>query len=162
VASSSALQLADLALSWSNKTGDADLSLIDLDLASERGLQTAVMLSLFTDRRAETDDQPPSGDARDRRGWWADQFADIEGDLIGSRLWLLDRSKRINETALRAKEYANESLAWMLEDRVVSGVNVTVETSEAMLLFVVELQRPGRDAVSFRFAHTWEHLQEDS
>lgn len=174
MASSSAVQLADLALTWSNTTGTADLSMIDSDLASERGLMTAVVLSLFTDRRAEDDDKPPSGDARDRRGWWADQFADVEGDLFGSRLWLLARSKRTKETVLRAKEYANEALAWMLEDRVVSGIDVTVDTSatapalfakyglqSSALLIAVGLQRPGRDPVSFRFAHTWDHLQED-
>jgi phage gp46-like protein len=161
MASSSAIQLADLALTWSAKAGNADLLLIDSDLASDRGLTTAVLLSLFTDRRAETDDKPPSGDARDRRGWWADPFSTVEGDRIGSRLWLLDRSKRSNETVLRAQEYVREALAWMLEDRVVSSIDVTIETTESALLIAVGLQRPGRDPVSFRFAHTWDHLQED-
>ncbi len=162
MASSSALQLADLALTWSNATGDADLSLIDLDLASDRGLMTAMVLSLFTDRRAETDDVPPSGDARDRRGWWADQFAVVQGDKFGSRLWLLDRSKRINETVLRADEYVREALAWMLEDRVVASIDVEIETTSNGLLFAVGLQRPGRDPVTYRFAHTWDHLEEDA
>jgi phage gp46-like protein len=158
MATSSAIQLADLALSWSNTYGAADLSLIDFDLASDRGLMTAVILSLFIDRRAQDDDAPPSGDDNDRRGWWADQFADIEGDLVGSRLWLLDRSKRTNETLLRGKEYALEALQWMISDRVVSVVDVTLETSPNALLIAVGLQRPGRDPVSFRFAHTWDHL----
>lgn len=160
MASSSALQLADLALTWSNVTGDADLSLIDSDLASDRGLMTAALLSLFTDRRGEVDDKPPSGDPRDRRGWWADEFLEVEGDKYGSRLWLLDRAKRTNETVLRAKEYVREALAWMLEDRVVASIDVEVETTKDGLLIGVGLQRPGRDPVSFRFAHAWNH-QED-
>jgi len=161
MASSSATQLADLALTWSVERGDADLSMIDDDLASDRGLETAVALSLFTDRRAEPDDQPPSGDERDRRGWWADQFSAVEGDRIGSRLWLLDRSKRTNETVLRAKEYVLEALAWMLEDRVVASIDVQIETTASALLIAVGLQRPGRDPVTYRFAHVWDHLQED-
>lgn len=154
----------DLLLTWSNETGDADLSLIDLDadLSTDQGITTAVLLSLFTDRRAEPDDQPPSGDARDRRGWWADQFAEIEGDRIGSRLWLLDRSKRSNETLLRAKEYVREALAWMVEDRVVASVDVVVEATDRALLITAGLQRPGRDPVSFRFAHAWDHMQGSS
>ena len=159
---SSALQLADLALTWSNTTGSADLSMIDLDLASDRGLETAVALSLFTDRRAQADDVPPSGDPRDRRGWWADEFAATAGDLYGSRLWLLDRSKRTNEVTLRAKEYAAEALAWMLDDKVVESIDITVETTTNGLVFAVGLKRPGRDAVTLRFAPTWDHLQEDS
>lgn len=161
MASSSAIQLADLALTWSNELGSGDLSIIDLDLASDRGLMTAVILSLFTDRRAETDDVPPSGDARDRRGWWADQFAAVTGDRIGSRLWLLDRAKNSNETKLRAEEYAREALAWLIEDRVVSRIDVVIEATGAVLVLTVGLLRPGRDAVAFRFAHTWDNLQED-
>jgi phage gp46-like protein len=68
-ATSSAIQLADLALTWDEQQGAADLALIDNDLASDRGLETAVLLSLFTDRRAQPDDVPPSGDPADRRGW---------------------------------------------------------------------------------------------
>jgi phage gp46-like protein len=159
MATSSAVRLADLALTWSNTTGAGDLSIIDLDLASDRGLETAVLLSLFTDRRAEADDTPPSGDPTDRRGWWADQFAAVEGDRIGSRLWLLDRSKRTSETVQRAKEYAREALAWLIEDRVVESVAVTVEVTAVALLLAVELQRPGRAPTTFRFAHAWDNLQ---
>ena len=151
----------DVRLTWSLPDGDADLSLIDSDVAGDRGLRTAVLLSLFTDRRAEADDVPPSGDARDRRGWWADQFAELEGDRMGSRLWLLDRSVRNNETVLRADEYVREALAWMLDDRVVASIDVTIETTDKALVIAVGLQRPGRDPVSFRFAHAWNHLQKD-
>lgn len=158
MATSSALGLADLALVWSTATGSADVLMIDDDLASDRGLETAVLLSLFLDRRAETDDIPPSGDPNDRRGWWADQFAAVERDRMGSRLWLLDRSVRTNETARRAEEYVREALAWMLEDRVASAVDVVIETTANALLIGVELQRPGRDPLSFRFAHAWDHL----
>lgn len=160
MASSSALQLADLAVVWSNVLGSGDLTLIDDDLASDRGLLTACALSLFLDRRAEDDDVPPSGDPNDRRGWWADQFALVTGDRYGSRLWLLDRAKRTRETELRAKEYVREALAWALEDRVASSIEVAVETTASALLFAVVLQRPGQDPVGFKFAHTWNSLQE--
>lgn len=162
MANSSAIQLADLALVWSNVTHSADLAMIDSDLASDRDLTTAVLLSLLTDRRADDDDVPPSGDPRDRRGSWLDQFADIAGDLYGSRLWLLDRAKKTNETLLQAKEYVNEALTWMIEDKVVSSIDVITESMAGGIAIAVGLQRPGRDPVSFRFAHTWDHLEEDS
>ena len=163
MATSSALQLADLALVWSNLTGDADLTMIDDDVASDRGLVTAVLLSLFTDRRAENDDVPPSGDPSDRRGWWADQFAAVEGDLFGSRLWLLDRSTLTNETLLQAKAYVAEALQWMLDDKVAASIPITVTRMSAPdgIMIAGELLRPGTDPVSFQFAHTWDHLEED-
>lgn len=151
----------DLALAWSNTTGDADLSVLAYasDLASDRGLLTAALLSLFTDRRANDDDAPPSGDVLDRRGWWADQFAAVAGDKMGSRLWLLARSILTNETVLLATQYVNEALQWMLDDKVVGAIDVTVTRMNDGLLIAGALSRPGRDPVAFRFAYTWTHLQ---
>lgn len=158
MATSSAIALGDVALVWSEATFDADLALIDHDIASDLGLATAVMLSLFLDRRAEDDDVPPSGDPNDRRGWWADQFASVDGDRIGSRLWLLDRSKITGETGRRAEEYVREALAWMVEDRVVASIGVEIELTKSALLIGVTLARPGRDAVNFRFSRVWDAL----
>lgn len=156
-AASSALQLSDLALTWSIATGEADLSMIDNDLASDPGLETAVILSLFTDRRAQEDDVPPSGDPDDRRGWWGDEFNDVEGDRYGSRLWLLDRSKRTNEVARLAEEYSREALAWMIEDKVAASIDIAIDISRRDAMGIaVTLQRPGREAISFRFARAWD------
>lgn len=152
-ATSSAVRRGDFALVW--RGSSADLVKIDGDYAVDPGLTTAVLLSLFTDRAAEPDDVPPSGDPTDRRGWWADEFAAVPGDKLGSRLWLLDRAKRTGETLRRAEEYSREALAWMLEDRVASAVDITVEfVGDAMVISVV-IQRPGRDPVSLKFAHVW-------
>lgn len=160
MASSSALGLGDLALGWWDASGDADLSLIDNDIASDRGVLTAVLISLFTDRRAQADDVPPSGDPSDLRGWWADEFHENRGDRIGSRLWLIERSKSTNETAVRAKEYVLEALQWMLDDKVVGSIDVTVERTGSRLGYLVAMQRPTGDRISFRFAHAWDHMQE--
>lgn len=156
MASSSAVQLADLAIQWSNARGCGDILLLDGDLASDRGLETAVAISLETDARAQPDDVPPSGDPNDRRGWWADEFATVEGDLIGSRRWLLHRSKRTNETALKEKQYCLEALAWMIQDKVVASVDVVVTETDNGMTTAITLQRPGRDPVTFRFAHVWD------
>ncbi len=158
-ASSSAAQLGDLALGWDPVNGVADLVMLDGDIASDRGLVTAMLLSLAIDRRTETDDVPPSGDDRDRRGWWADQFSEVPGDKIGSRLWLLDRAKLTRDTAQRAEEYVREALAWMIEDRVATEIDVQVELTPKAMLIAVTPRRPGRDPVTFRFAHTWASIE---
>lgn len=158
-ATSSALQIGDLALTWDNTRGFADLSTIDSDLASDVGMVTAIILSLFCDRRAFDDDTPPSGDPDDRRGWWADQFADSEGDKYGSRLWLLDRSTFGNDLNRLAEEYSREGLAWMIDDNVASSIDIEIDTATTgTLLIGGTINRPGRDAVSFRFAHVWDSV----
>ena len=158
MATSSALQLADLALVWDDALGSADFRRIDADLASDAGIETAVIISLFTDRRAEPDDVPPSGDPTDRRGWWADEFMEHEGDKIGSRLWLLDRSKADNQVVLRAKAYVLEALDWMIEDHVVTKIDVTTTLVGQVLTIDLILARPAASPLTLRFAHVWDAL----
>jgi phage gp46-like protein len=145
--------VSDAALEW--KEGLLDLAIRDDDLAADEDLRTAALLSLFTDRRAEVDDELPAGD-EDRRGWWADQFASIEGDRMGSRLWLLERSKKREDIVPRAEELVREGLAWMIEDRLTNRIDVEVETGQDALRFAITLHRPQGDPVSFRFAHVWD------
>src|SRR5688572_23031344 len=95
------------------------------DFKADEGLETAVLISLLTDRRCEPEELPDP--ETDRRGWWGDLFADVEADQIGSKLWLLDRTKQSQETLNAAQEYAEDSLEWLLEDGVAASV--TVETS---------------------------------
>jgi phage gp46-like protein len=147
--------MGDIALQWDLDAGGADLYLEDDDLASDEGLRTAVLLSLFTDRRADEADVLP-GEDDDRRGWWADEFAAIEGDLFGSRLWLLDRGKILSDTAARAKSFAEEALAWLIEDRVASAIDVQVLIDGHVLSMVVVITRPTGDEATYRFSHVWE------
>lgn len=153
-ATSSAMQLGDLALTWSRVS--ADLSMIDSDISSDLGLTTAVLLSLFLDARCEDDNEPPSGDPDDRRGWWADEFLTVEGDKYGSRAWLLDRSKLTGNVARDAEQYDREALAWLIADSVVASIDVAIETTSNNLYHALTLHRPGREPLSLRFAHVWE------
>jgi phage gp46-like protein len=131
-----------------------DVALDAADLATDAGLETAVILSLFVDRRAEPDDALPDG-GEDRRGWWADAWPGVEGDRIGARLWLLAREKETLATLRRAEEYAEEALAWLIEDGVARRVGVTAERVRAGLLGLsVEIQRP--DGAAARWQRTWE------
>lgn len=153
--------MTDLKLVYAPDTLSADLALDGLGLATDDGLESAVIVSLFTDRRADPGDTPPAGDD-DRRGWWADALAPrvageaVTGDRIGSRLWLLAREKQIPATLARAKAYAEEALAWLIEDRVAEAVTVRADWGGAGILALdVSITRPGRPLQSFRFDHVW-------
>lgn len=150
--------MTDLAMIWEGEDRAADLQLVDGDLAAEDGLRTAVILSLFTDRRARPDDILPEADA-DRRGWWGDVAAASPDDQIGSRLWLLSREKRRPEVVARAREYAEEALAWLVRDSVARSVKVEAEiTPQGWLGLGVVIERPGGPARQ-RFDFVWRGLQ---
>lgn len=131
----------------------ADLAVEGGAVELTTGLETAVVISLFTDRRARTDDALPDGVDGDRRGWWADAFNQRP---IGSRLWLLSREKQLPAVVARAKEYAEEALAWLVEDNVASRVVVTAEVvKNGVLGLGIEIYRTGAEPVSFRFTYVW-------
>lgn len=130
----------DIAITLSAQAPVFSLSLADTDLATDDGLKTAVLVSLFTDRRADADDELPDPRSGDRRGCWQDQYLANTGDSLGSRLWLLKRAKQTNETIERAKEYMREAMAWMLEDDVVTAIDVAAEWIERGVLGLSVLQ----------------------
>lgn len=135
--------------------GALDLALLDGDLATDDGLRTAVALSLLCDRRAEPDDTIPDG-TDNRRGWWADAIADLDGDRWGSRLWLLAREKDLAEVRRRAEAYAEEALGWLLEDGVASAVTVTAETVDRDVLWLaVEILRGDGSRLADRYQYVW-------
>jgi len=105
------------------ENGGWDIFTDGADLKKEEGLRSAVIVSLFTDRRADADDEIPDG-TNDRRGTWSDAFAETPGDIQGSKLWLLDRSKATQQTLDRAKDYATEALQWFISDGVASSLQV--------------------------------------
>jgi phage gp46-like protein len=97
-------------------------------LELEDTLSTAVILSLFTDRRAERDDQLPLHQT-DRRGWLGDEFMgdgfDSRVDSLGSALWLCYVTKTTTNVLERARFAAQEALAWMVRDEIASRIDVT-------------------------------------
>lgn len=144
--------MTDIALQFDPKHFVADIFMDGSDLASDEGLQTAVVLSLFLDRRAETDDELPEGG--DRRGWWADAYPDVENDRIGSRLWLLSREKQLNQVLIRAREYAAEALQWLIDDGVAEAVEIDAYIPvRGVLRLGVIIERAGGG----RWQQQWEY-----
>lgn len=115
-----------IGVSWDNIVFAGDLVAGGAGLVDDDTLRSAVLISLFSDRRAKADDRLPD-DSGDRRGWLGDALAGIAGDRIGSRLWLLNREKQTEETRRRAAEYAREALAWLIEDGLAATVEVEAE-----------------------------------
>lgn len=128
--------------------GRGGVALVANDLETDAGLETALFLSLFTDRY---DDAVEAGEAR--RGWWADGLL-LPGDRIGSRLWRLDRAKRGPSTADELRTYAREATQWLIDDRVASAVDVTANVTADGWTLHIAVHRP-RDVARFRFDRAW-------
>lgn len=143
-----------------NWTQKADIERYSGNIVTSDMLYTAVTISLFTNRRALSTDVLPDEQSMDYEGWWADAYAETQGDLIGSRLWLLRRSKATQETANLAKLYAEEALQWLIEDGVAKSVVVEAEPMPNDILgFKVSITRT--DKLSSRWDAVWKaHIAE--
>ena len=117
--------MVDIAHGYDNETMTGDLALADGLLAADDSLHTAVLHSLFTYARAEG-----------RHGWWGELLGSAANDRYGSKLWLLRREKQTEETRLRAREYAEEALAWLVTDGIASSVVVAASYPRRGVLFL--------------------------
>ena len=158
--------MADIRTTWSPAlAGDwllSDSSLGDSShgaaLDASRDLETAVILSLFTDRRAGSSDVLPDG-LGDRRGWWGDATAAKQP--MGSRLWLLSREKITPALRLRVIDYVREALAWMIEDGVADQVTVDAEYAPGTptrIDVLVTIDRAGVEVFARRFNPFWQEI----
>ena len=143
--------MSDLALKYKGRY--FDLEIARDDIVKDDGLQSAIIISLFTDRRVGIEELPAL--ETDRAGWWGDMFPEVEGDEIGSKLWLLLREKQSASTLSRVVEYCKEALAWLVTDGVAESVEVEAEYPERERLKLdVSIQKP-KGKVSFRYILNW-------
>lgn len=144
--------MTDIALQWMNDHGD--MVVAGADLLADDGLETAVILSIGLDRRADDDDGLP--DDVDPRGWWGDSYADVPGDQIGSKFWLLARAKQLPSVAQQVKEYAEQALQWLVDDGVASSVICAAQwIAEYTLGLTVTINRPNQKPFERQYQYVW-------
>jgi phage gp46-like protein len=146
--------MADAAMVMTENGGQLVLS--GFDLARDEGLETAVIISLFTDRRASAEQLHVELPQDDLRGYWGDIGNATPSDQTGSLLWLLAREKQLPQILGRAQQYCREALAWMVEDLVATRVEVTAEfVAQGWMLILVDIFRPTGSPVRYRFNYEW-------
>lgn len=144
-----------VSLDWSLK--------VDGTLDETQELATAVILALGTDSLAAADDTLPGLDDDDRRGWWGDSdAAEIWGGWpIGSRLWLLTRSKITDATVPLVELYVYEALRPFVDRRIASRVVVEAERSTVdrnRIDCIVIVYRGPLPAVELRYQILWNEI----
>jgi phage gp46-like protein len=147
--------MSDTSTSWIPALGRGDWVLNGAQLQAGSDLQTSLLISLFTDREAEPDDQIPDG-TTNPRGWWGDAGQPYK---IGSRLWLLARAKQSKDTLERANKYIAEALKWFLDDGVVARFDITTEwTRSSQLGAKVVAYRNDGTSMALNFASVWKGI----
>ena len=143
--------MPDITLSWDSANNHADWVQSGAVLMTGNDLESAIIISLFSDRIAAVGDVIPDG-TNDPRGWWAD--TDVP---IGSRLWLLKRSKQIPETLQKAYDYIAEALQWLLDDQVVAQFDINVQWVRASTLGaqITAYKQDGTTLMTGQYVWAW-------
>lgn len=131
----------------------------DIDNDKAHPLVRAVLISLFTWRRANPDDTLPDPHGF-RMGWWGDTYPAMANDRIGSRLWLLARAKLTPTTVQRAQDYAGEALQWLIDDGVAARIAVRAERQglSTLALQCTLFAADGTANAVLRFDNLWSLL----
>jgi phage gp46-like protein len=153
-------KILDIGLTFDEDLGEFDIAFEDNDLVTHGGLETMVIISLYSDKRAPDGATLPDPLNTDRRGWWGDETAEKENDEIGSLLWLLNRAKTTEQNLLAAKTYVEEALQWMIDEDIAAKINVITERGGVVgndrLEIKVEIIRRDGEKIAMEFKEAWE------
>lgn len=143
----------DIKRKYYNDLG-GDFEVVDGDLALDAGMETSVVISLMTDRRADTFDELPDPQSTDRKGWWGDSL----GGVIGSKLWLRYREKQLRRAMLMIKEDAQAALEWLRADRVAAKTDIRVSNPDLYnVRLMVDVYQPhGKEKISYKYDLNWQ------
>ena len=151
--------MSDITTVWDTANSRGDWVIVPVSpgapggvLLSGSDLETAYLISIFSDRQAQPGDVIPDNTG-DPRGWIGDAGQPYP---IGSRLWLLERAKQTPQTLNRAKTYVTEAVQWLLDDKVVARHVITVQWVKAGMLGIwIQAYRP--DGTKYpAFAWVWQ------
>lgn len=143
---------------------DADEKSNRMGLRSKEGLHTAILIQIFTDKRA-LPDMPLIDDLNDNpRGWWGDSIgldASRGETEIGSWLWTLQRSELTDQTAQRAADYVQDCLQPLIDQGAVARFEIATTINRSIGLLGIDIKafsRDGSKVYSQEFQVLWEQI----
>lgn len=124
----------------------------DGDIETTEGLETAVILSLFGEKRASASEV---ASAELRRGWWGNLLNQVKDYEIGSKLWLLEQARLTQETLNSSLTSTQEGFQWFIDDRLLDDVLVTSNFTDSGIKIKIDLIR-AQNKVFSRAYDLWE------
>ena len=136
-----------------------DLIIENGDLKADNSLETASLISLFSDKRVTLKEVPRGENGR--RGWWADLISEPLDDEIGSKLWRLESLGKVsNSTAVELESVLTEAFEWMLDDGLAVQVVVSATRTETNRIDgSVLIIKPDGDNIPLKFVWDGQRLK---
>lgn len=149
----------DIKLFFATEDQFGEILPVDRDVERDPGFETAVLITLGTDKYADEGDPLPE-DSGYRGGSWQDSVPTVPDYKMGTKLWLLHRAKTTKEIPAIAKEYLLDGFQWMIDDGIVESVEVSVERRRDLkttLAFTLAFIKPEQtETIFYKFFYNWE------
>lgn len=145
-----------------------DWSLLsDGTLDDTQALATAVCIALGTNALASDTDILPDPDSSDRCGWWGDLDAELiwNGWPIGSKLWLLRRSKitpasaQQGSTLTMVENYIRVCIQPFVDRRICSAFDaIATRVDTQRIDALVRLYRGSAKPIELQYEILWDAM----
>lgn len=146
-------------LVWNNEIGSSDFAVgKDGGLQNLNALETAVIIQLFTDLRAEEFDNLS---ASDPMGWIGDSFDTENFFPLGSNLWLLRRSAFTDRNIDKMQRYVEAALEPLKEQTVISAYEVILTPFKNIGVVAIEISlysKYSKEKYNIKFELVWSQL----
>lgn len=106
--------------------GIYDAVIEDGDLKLTAGMDSAIFVSLFTDRRANPDEV---ADPMKRRGWSGTELTPSKQGGKGSGIWLYEQRRLSNSVSEGVRMEAFQALQWLITEGLSKSLDITTENS---------------------------------
>jgi len=147
--------MADILLNNDDKTY-YDFNIIDGDFELTTGFETALLMSLFCEKRADASEMPAP---ELRRGWWGNTMLGYENYEIGSKLWLLEQARKDSSSLNLSKTYAQDGLQWLIIDGhaqaiktdasfTIGGIDIEIEIKISLNEILISSYKFWQDTVT--------------
>lgn len=154
---------------WFPTEGYADWAIAGADeidniggLQAKAALHTAVILSLFSDKRMPDNHPLRKYVGDDQRGWWGDGV-DVQADQgeteLGSLLWAFERAVLTDETRQWVEAVALDALAPLVTQKAVVRIDANATANYAANRCDLAIQLYGADGQLIydqRFENIWQ------
>jgi phage gp46-like protein len=135
--------------------GYFDFSITSGDFTTTSGLDSALLMSMFVNKRADFSEVAAVGK---QQGWWGNTIGGYANYEIGSKLWLLYQAKHTNNTLNLAKTYTYDGLSWFLADQLADRIVVADSFTNNNLLINVDIYK-SQNKISSTAYTLWANTQ---
>lgn len=134
-----------------NEDGLYDLAVVDGDFEAVNGFDTAILVSLFTDDRAQSFQVE---NAEKRRGWAGNVLTAGIGRSLGSLLWIYQQARLTQDIINQVEIEAEACLQWLIEDNQAKSVSATVTRENSRGIFIL-IDIVTTDGVNQKYKVLW-------